>query len=536
LLEFSAASRDVERQQISPRMTTPKTQKSDKPKAKRAPASAHARWAGHTPLSHAEIRPIVFGIMLAMFLGALDQTIVATAMPTIGRGFGQFENLSWIVTAYLLTSTAVTPLYGKLSDMYGRRAMMLIAIGVFMAGSLACALAPNMLMLILGRGLQGLGAGGLLPLAQTVVGDIVMPKERGRYQTYMSFMWMTAAIAGPVLGGFLSEYFHWSLIFWINIPLGLLAFWMSNNVLKRLPSVARPHKLDILGSLLMMGAAVSLLLALTSGGVRFPWTSAPVLGLLTLSAVLWVLFIWRLRTAPEPFLPLAILSNQVVRTGTLLSACNISCLIGLTIFIPLYFELVMGLSSSLSGLALIPLMVVSNIGAAVSGRSLGWLHHYKRVPMVGLSISVLALISLTINPHQSLIMVLIHLGAVGVGIGTVYPVATVAVQNAVPRHQLGIATGTMNFFRALLSAIIVAGLGAIILGGINLKSGGLLAEALHASGGAAEVALVFRWVFAACGAVLAAALFWLILMEERPLPGRADIPVAASASPSPAAE
>jgi MFS family permease len=406
-----------------------------------------------------------------------------------------------------------------------------------MAGSLACALAPNMLTLILGRGLQGLGAGGLLPLAQTIVGDIVLPKERGRYQTYLSVMWMTAAIAGPILGGFLSEYSHWSVIFWINIPLGLLALYMSNAVLKQLPSVARPHKLDILGSVLMMAAAVSLLLALTSGGVRFPWASAPIIGLLVVSAALWVLFVARLRRAPEPFLPLGILSNQVVRYGILLSACNMSCIIGLTIFIPMYFELVMGLSSTRSGLALIPLMVVSNIGAAFAGRGLGYFHHYKRVPMVGLSISVAALLSLTINPQQSLTWVLVHLGAVGFGIGTVYPVATVAVQNAVPRHQLGIATGTMNFFRALLSAIIVAVLGAIILGGINLKGGGAqIAQVLHASGGSAEAALVFRWVFAACGAVLASALFWLILMEERPLPGRADIPVAASAPPAPAAE
>lgn len=507
-------------------MSAAKSQKS----RKSPPASAHSHWAGHKPLSHAEIRRIVFGIMLAMFLGALDQTIVATALPSIGRSLGAVEHLSWIITAYLLTSTAVTPLYGKLSDMYGRRAMMLIAITMFMAGSLAAALAPNMLTLILARGLQGMGAGGLLPLAQTIVGDIVLPKERGRYQTYLSVMWMSAAIAGPVLGGFLAQYSHWSVIFWINIPLGLLAFALSNAVLKDLPSVTRPHKLDVAGSILMMAAAVSLLLALTSGGVRFPWLSAPIIGLLALSAVFWIGFVARLRTAPEPFLPLTIMNNQVVRTGIMLSSCNMACIIGLTIFVPMYFELVQGLSSSLSGLSLIPLMVLSNIGAAVAGRGLGYFHHYKRVPMVGLIISVVALVSLTIDPQQSLTSVLIHLGAAGIGIGTVYPVATVAVQNAVPRHQLGIATGTMNFFRALLSAILVAGLGAIILGGVNLKSGGgAISEVLHASGGSAEIALVFRWVFAACAGVLASALFWLILMEERPLPGRGDIPVSAAA-------
>jgi MFS family permease len=289
-----------------------------------------------------------------------------------------------VVTAYLLTSTAVTPLYGKLSDMHGRRAMMLIGIGVFMAGSLACAVAPNMLMLILARAVQGMGAGGLLPLAQTIIGDVVLPKERGRYQAYLGSMWMMASITGPLLGGVLSEYLHWSLIFWINIPLGFLAFLASREALKRLPRHERPHKLDILGSLLMVAAAIALLLALTSGGTRFPWSSAPILGLFTLSAALWVVFATRLLWAPEPFLPLNILANQVVRMGTLAAACNVGTMIGLTIFVPLYFESVLGLSSSLSGLFLIPLMLVSNLGSIIAGRGLAMFRHYKRVPMLGL--------------------------------------------------------------------------------------------------------------------------------------------------------
>jgi EmrB/QacA subfamily drug resistance transporter len=496
--------------------------------------AAHSHWHGHEPLSHLEIRKIVFGIMLAMFLGALDQTIVATALPTIGRAFREVENLSWIVTAYLLTSTAVTPLYGKLSDMYGRRAMLFIGIGVFMAGSLACAVAPNMLMLILARGVQGLGAGGLLPLAQTIIGDVVLPKERGRYQAYIGIMWTSAAILGPLLGGVMSEYLHWSLIFWINIPLGLLAFLASRNALKRLPRYERPHKLDVLGSLLMMAAAVTLLLALTSGGVRFAWSSAPILGLFALSAVLWALFAARLLWAPEPFLPLNILSNQVVRTGTIAAAWNVGTMIGLTIFVPLYFETVLGLSSSFSGLSLIPLMLVANMGSTIAGRGLAWFRHYKRVPMVGLCISIASLLLLAWHPYQPVEIVVLHLAAVGIGIGTVFPVCTVAVQNAVPRHQLGIATGTMNFFRSLLSAVIVAMLGAIVLGGINLRSGGgLSVETLSAGGGGADRALVFRWVFLLTAGFMAACLYWLFRMEERPLPGRADI-AAASASGAPA--
>ena len=199
-------------------------------------------------LDHAAIRSIVIGIMLAMFLGALDQTIVATALPTIGRRFGEVENLSWVVTAYLLTATASTPLYGKLSDIHGRRAMMLIAIGIFAVGSVACALAPSLAALVLARALQGLGGGGLLSLSQVIIGDIVAPKERGRYQGYFGFVFAIASVGGPVLGGVLAEHLHWSLIFWINLPIGALALGMTYRALARLPRHERPHRLDVLGA------------------------------------------------------------------------------------------------------------------------------------------------------------------------------------------------------------------------------------------------------------------------------------------------
>ena len=197
--------------------------------------------------------------MLAMFLGALDQTIVATALPTIGRRFSNLADLSWVVTAYLLTATAVTPLYGKLSDIHGRRAMMLIAIVVFVAGSLVCALAPSMSVLIIGRAVQGLGGGGLMALAQTIIADIVSPRERGRYQGYIGAVFATSSVGGPVLGGFLTQHLDWSLIFWINLPLGLAALGMTSNVLKRVPFHPRKHRLDVIGACLMMAAAVALL-------------------------------------------------------------------------------------------------------------------------------------------------------------------------------------------------------------------------------------------------------------------------------------
>ena len=203
------------------------------------------------PLSHDEIRSIIVGIMLAMLLASLDQTIVATALPTIGRELNDVEHLSWIVTAYLLASTAVTPLYGKLSDIHGRRVTLLAGIAIFVAGSIACALAPTMLALILARALQGLGGGGLISLAQTIIADIVPPRERARYQVYIASVFVTSSVAGPVLGGFFAEHLHWSVIFWINLPLGLLAFAMTNAKLRRLPRHERPHRLDVLGAALL---------------------------------------------------------------------------------------------------------------------------------------------------------------------------------------------------------------------------------------------------------------------------------------------
>ncbi len=331
-------------------------------------ASGPASSADLHSLSHPEIRNIVLGIMLAMFLGALDQTIVATALPTIGRTFGHLEDLSWVVTAYLLTATAVTPLYGKLSDIHGRRAMMLTAIGFFVAGSVACALATGMSALVLARAFQGLGGGGLMALSQTIIADIVSPRERGRYQGYIGAVFAASSVGGPVLGGFLTEHLDWSLIFWINLPLGLCALAMTSNVLRRVAYRPRKHRLDVIGAVLMMGAAVTLLLTLTWGGRRFDWISPEIGTLLIGSAGLWSLFAWRLIAIGEPFLPLTVLANPVVRSAALAGACNMGTLVGMTVFVPLYFEVVLHLSASESGMALIPLMAATVVFSTITGR------------------------------------------------------------------------------------------------------------------------------------------------------------------------
>ncbi|MGN6571448.1 MAG: MDR family MFS transporter [Pseudolabrys sp.] len=495
-----------------------------KPRPAHAPHAAEAHAHGgaeqeHPALAHAEIRTIVVGIMLAMFLGALDQTIVATALPTIGVHFGNLSELSWVVTAYLLTGTAVTPLYGKLSDIHGRRIMMMIAIVLFVAGSIACALAPSMTALVLGRALQGLGGGGLMALAQTIIGDAVAPRERGRYQGYIAAVFATSSVGGPVLGGFLTEKLDWSLIFWINLPLGIAALAMTWTALKLVPYRPRKHSLDIVGALLMTGAAVALLLMLSWGGRDYAWLSAPIVGLLAASLVLWVLFAWRLARATEPFLPLAVLGNPVVRAAALAGACNMSVMVGMTIYMPLYFETVLHFSASESGIALIPMMAATVLWSTISGQMLSRLVHYKRVPYAGTAASLISLAVLTSFPATLPIWaVLTLLFIIGSGLGTVFPVSTVCMQNAVERSQMGIATGAANFFRALFSSLVVAVLGAIVLGHLGGANGGAV-EALARAASADVLTEAFRHVFATCALVLCVGLALLIVLEERPLRG-----------------
>nr|WP_114945717.1 MDR family MFS transporter [Microvirga calopogonii] len=474
-------------------------------------------------LSHAEIRTIILGVMLSMFLAALDQTIIATALPTIGRELGDLEHLPWIVTVYLLTSTAVTPLYGKFSDSYGRRVTMLIGIVIFIIGSIACALAPNMIVLILARGLQGIGGGGLIALAQTIIADIVAPRERGRYQVYFASVFMTSSLLGPVLGGFFAQHLHWSVIFWINLPLGLLALTIAFHSLKKLPRFERPHRLDVLGALLLVAATVALLLALSWGGLRYPWASLPILGLFAASAALWVLFAVRMRLAPEPLIPPGVLHNSVVRMAVLAACFGMGTYIGLTIYLPVYFEAVRGLSASLSGLALIPLMAGTVVGATMSGRSMAKVKHYKRLPTVGLIVAMATTGVLAIYGQSlSIVTVEIILAVISVGLGTVLPVTMVTTQNAVAPHQMGTATGTANFFRSLGGAFIVAIFGAIVLGASGL-GGATSFESLGAVAAQSGVDLgdVFSYVFMAAVVGFGLSLAFLLALEERPLRGSA---------------
>ncbi len=468
------------------------------------------------PLDHAAIRTILVGIMLAMFLSALEQTIVAPALPAIGKSLADLDDLSWVVTAYLLAATAATPLFGKLSDIHGRRTIMLLAISIFVIGSIACAMAPTLWVLVLGRGLQGLGGGGILPIAQTIIADMLSPRERPLVQSYTAVVFLSASILGPVLGGLLTDHLHWSFIFWINVPLGAFALVMTGRALRRLPRHDRAHQLDIPGVALMVAAAVALLLALDWGGVRFRWISWPIVSLIAGSVVLWMLFAGRLLTAREPLIPLAILRDRVTAAITSAAFFSIGTIIGVTIFTPLYCEMVLGASASISGLALIGFMAGCTLGSLMSGRLLVGLKHYMRVPTVGLLIAIAVFGFLAIEPaalplagFASLLTVL------GVALGPMYPTSTIVMQNAVRPHQMGIATGTLNFFRLLGGAIVVAVFGAIVFG----SAGEHNAVTLTALAGTGNFAVTFRWVFLAGAAFIAVALASVAAVEERPLHG-----------------
>ena len=464
------------------------------------PATAQAA----APLSEAEKNTIIAGVLLSMLLAALDQTIVAPAMPTIAAALGHAQYLPWIVTAYLLTATAMAPLYGKISDVHGRRPTLYAAILIFLAGSLVAALAPNMLMLILGRAIQGVGGGGLFALAQIVIGDLVPPKERARYAAWISGTWAVASIAGPLLGGTFAEHLHWSLIFWVNLPLGLLAMAIINKPLKKLPIAAHRHSIDWAGAALLVTATSLLLLALNWGGGTYAWGSPEILGLAAASTLFWAVFALRLAKAAEPLISLNVLRNAIVLAGALSLFMLQAASIGLSVYLPVYLQTYLGLTASASGIAMLGLLLGTVAGAATSA----------------VCVALLAYVA----GNASLASVIILTTCVGIGTGTTFPVATISVQNAVEHVYLGVATGVLTFMRSLGGALGVALLGAVAAGyGLPLIGEGSATKVQIAS------ATPFAAVFAVSFGLLVATLVALSLMPEKPLRGRVetDTPVLA---------
>ena len=413
-------------------------------------------------LSHREIQVIFFGLMAGMLVAALDQTVVSTALPTIVGDLGGLEHLSWVVTAYLLSSTISVPVYGKVSDLLGRKVVFQFALALFVAGSMLCGVAQNMAQLIGFRALQGLGGGGLLAMAQAIIGDVVSPRERGRYQGYLGAVFAFSSVVGPLIGGFFVDHLSWRWVFYVNVPVGAVAFAIIGAVLN-LPFRKVQHRIDYLGAALIACAATCLLLVTVWGGSQFPWGSAEIIGLAFAGVAMLVGFFVQEGRAEEPIIPLRLWRNRIVTVATGLEFLVGFAMFGAIIFLPLWLQTVGGASAQNSGLLILPLMAGLMTSSIVSGRMISKTGRYKRFPVTGtalISVGLFLLSTMDVGPgrlQSSLYMVIL-----GLGMGMIIQVMVLVVQNAVEHRDLGTATAAESFIRSMGGAFGVAVFGAIL--------------------------------------------------------------------------
>lgn len=426
-----------------------------------APAAATATTPVAPQLSHRRVLGIFSGLMLGMLLAALDQTIVATALPTITRELGGLEVLSWVVTAYLLAATVSTPLYGKLGDLFGRKLLFQISIGIFLVGSVLCGLSQTMLQLVAFRALQGLGAGGLMVLAQAIMAEVVPPRERGRYAGWFGALFGVASVAGPLLGGFLTDNLSWRWVFYVNIPVGLVA--MVVTAIKVPTSVRHGSpKVDYLGAVLL-GAAVScVVLVTTLGGTTIPWGSAQAIGLAVASVVLLAVLVVVEGRVAEPIVPVHLFRSRTFDVASAVSFILGVAMFGALSYLPLFQQVVNRASATDSGLLLLPLML-GLLGASVlSGQIITRTGRYRVFPVAGTALTAVALFLLsTMDAHTASSTVTAYMALLGVGIGLTMQTLVLAVQNAVKPTELGVATSSVTFFRSMGGSIGVAVFGAL---------------------------------------------------------------------------
>ncbi len=404
------------------------------------------------------------GVLLAMFLGSLDQTIVGTAMPRIITDLGGFAHYTWVATAYIIASTITIPITGKLTDMYGRKWFYIVGLTIFIVGSLLCGLSQTMTQIIIFRGLQGMGAGIMMANAFIVIGDLFPPAERGKYQGLMTGVFGLSSIIGPTLGGFITDNLSWHWVFFVNIPLGILIIGLFIFFFPNFrPSNMKP-RIDYPGIVTLILAIVPAMLALSWGGVEYPWVSLPIITMFAFSAAMTILFVIIEGRSEEPIIPLWIFKNRIVGISSIVIFITGIGMFGGIIFVPLFFQGVLGLSATASGSFLTPMMLGVVVGALVSGQVLSRAGgHYRLQGMVGLAIMAtgMGLLS-TMTVETSYARAVFYIILTGLGLGISMPLYIIAVQNAVPYAIMGVATSTTAFFRSIGGAFGLAIFGSVM--------------------------------------------------------------------------
>jgi len=419
-------------------------------------------------------RLIISAVAVMLLLASLDQTIVSTALPTIVADLGGLDHLSWVVTAYLLTSTVAAPLYGKLGDLYGRKIMMQIAVLLFLLGSVLAGLSTTMWFLIASRALQGVGGGGLFVLALTVIADVIPPRERGRIQGVFGGVFGLSSIAGPLVGGFLVDNLSWHWIFYVNLPLGFLSLAIFAIAFKP-RGIRTKHKIDYIGAVLLTTALSSTVLFTSLGGRTFAWGSGFIIAMVGLAVSAAVAFLWAERRAAEPILPLVLFKTNNFAVFCGVGLLTGAAMLGSITFMPLYLQVAKGVSPTNSGLQMMPLMLGILVGSISSGRIMGRTGRYKSLPMIGMSILVIAMLLLTqLQPDTPTWQVMVMIGLVGVGLGPTLSVGTTAIQNAVPQRMLGVGTAGFTLFRQIGGAVGVALFGALFTNRLAASLSGIL--------------------------------------------------------------
>lgn len=419
---------------------------------------------------------VLVGLLFGMLLGALDQTIVGTAMPRVIASLGGMNLYAWVFTAYMLAATTSVPVFGKLSDLYGRKYFYIGSLVVFMLGSVLCGAAQTMTQLIVFRGLQGLGAGSMMANALAIIGDIFPPSERGRYQGIMGAVFGLSSVLGPALGGYLTDNLNWRWVFYVNLPVGIIAVVILALVMSGSKvTVKRP--VDYLGAATLLLASVPMLLAFSWAGKDFPWSSLRIIGLLAFSAVFWVAFVLVERKAQEPILPMDLFNNSIFSVSSLAVFLTGAGMFGAIMFVPLFMQAVIGISATNSGMLLTPLMLSVVASSVLGGQVISRTGRYKWITVAAVALMAFGMYMMSLMTETTTqAEVVRNMIIVGLGLGVTMPVFTIAVQNAVPHDRLGIVTAAVQFFRSIGGTIGVAVFGTFLTSSMQREIDSLIPE------------------------------------------------------------